>query len=335
MGIKKIYYPAFLVKFAVALSRYPPLGYLSRILTNIADIVYLAHFVIKSGGSDILIGNSTPLLSLFFPEKTLIIMHDLYLSDFAFKKIFRKKYLKCKFLFCSNSFRKIIAAKYPTLHNGNFFTLYNAVDPQIFKPVKKSRQLRTGKLKLLFTSSWTPQKGLDILLDSLLLIPMNIRKNISLTVSSNEKLWSMEFDKDYKKYLSQIKRKMSLCQNITLLGGVAYKDMPKVYPSFDYLVFPSVWIEPFGLTVLEAIASGLPVITFGGGGIDEITSKNNSIIVSPKTPEAISTALMKCLKFKPKQNKANKSLLSSKNIHMTYQERYKRLAHFISEAGTY
>ena len=38
----------------------------------------------------------------------------------------------------------------------------------------------------------------------------------------------------------------------------------------DIAIVPSMWEEPFGLTVVEAMAAGLPLITTRSGGIPEI-----------------------------------------------------------------
>jgi glycosyltransferase involved in cell wall biosynthesis len=46
--------------------------------------------------------------------------------------------------------------------------------------------------------------------------------------------------------------------------------MPSYLKMADIAVVPSMWEEPFGLTVVEAMAAGLPLITTRSGGIPEI-----------------------------------------------------------------
>jgi glycosyltransferase involved in cell wall biosynthesis len=55
---------------------------------------------------------------------------------------------------------------------------------------------------------------------------------------------------------------------IRFLGEVPRVDLPRIYAEHDVLVFPSEWDEPFAITPLEAIASGLVVVgtTTGGSG---------------------------------------------------------------------
>ena len=47
----------------------------------------------------------------------------------------------------------------------------------------------------------------------------------------------------------------------------------------DVAVIPSTWEEPFGLTVAEGMAAGLPIITTPRGGIPEMVTEENAIVV--------------------------------------------------------
>jgi len=87
-----------------------------------------------------------------------------------------------------------------------------------------------------------------------------------------------------------------------LYGKVAYpkwhrgSDVPKIYRiaalSGGVFVNPAL-TEPFGLTLIEAAASGLPVVaTEDGGPRDIIGSCNNGLLVDPLDTEAIATALI-------------------------------------------
>jgi glycosyltransferase involved in cell wall biosynthesis len=57
---------------------------------------------------------------------------------------------------------------------------------------------------------------------------------------------------------------------ITFTGFIPYKSVPDYLQLADIAVLPSMWEEPFGLTIAEALAAGLPLITTQSGGIPEI-----------------------------------------------------------------
>ncbi|HEX9165977.1 MAG TPA: glycosyltransferase family 4 protein, partial [Gemmatimonadales bacterium] len=72
---------------------------------------------------------------------------------------------------------------------------------------------------------------------------------------------------------------------IEFLGKVAYADLPALYRAHDLFVFPSRWQEPFGLTHLEAMASGLPVVSTADGGHGEFLRDSVNALVFQKGNE--------------------------------------------------
>lgn len=90
-----------------------------------------------------------------------------------------------------------------------------------------------------------------------------------------------------------------------LYGRVAYPkrhksdDVPYIYRlaalSGGVFVNPAL-TEPFGLTLIEAAASGLPIVATEDGGPRDITRNcDNGILIDPLNSEAIATALLKLL----------------------------------------
>ncbi len=59
----------------------------------------------------------------------------------------------------------------------------------------------------------------------------------------------------------------------------------------DIFCSPSVWEEPFGLVNVEALASGLPVVSTRGGGTKEIFSGGGGILVERGSVEQLANAL--------------------------------------------
>ncbi len=69
-------------------------------------------------------------------------------------------------------------------------------------------------------------------------------------------------------------------------------DMERMYRAMDIFAFPSVCRETFGMVVIEAMASGLPVVASTVGGVPEIVKDGeNGLLVPPGNHEALALAV--------------------------------------------
>jgi len=66
------------------------------------------------------------------------------------------------------------------------------------------------------------------------------------------------------------KLKGFLNKNIRYLGPVGGKEKAELLAKARALLFPVIWPEPFGLVVIEALASGTPVLSSYEGAVPEI-----------------------------------------------------------------
>ncbi len=79
-------------------------------------------------------------------------------------------------------------------------------------------------------------------------------------------------------------------RSLVLPGVITDADLPALYRTADAFVFPSVK-EGWGLVLLEAIASGLPVLTSDQTPFTEFLSSNQALLIDPKSPMAIAEAM--------------------------------------------
>ncbi len=80
--------------------------------------------------------------------------------------------------------------------------------------------------------------------------------------------------------------------NIEFLGYIPEKELKILYSECEALIFPQV--EDFGLTPLEAMASGRPVIAYKeGGALDTIIENETGIFFNTQTPQSLKEALEK------------------------------------------
>ncbi len=85
---------------------------------------------------------------------------------------------------------------------------------------------------------------------------------------------------------------------VSFRGHVDEADLTGVYPRFDVLAVPSVpmpgWLEQFGRVVVEAQASGVPVVASASGALPEVVG-DAGLLVPPRDPDALARALGRLL----------------------------------------
>ncbi len=90
-------------------------------------------------------------------------------------------------------------------------------------------------------------------------------------------------------------------ENIEFLGFVNEEDLIKLYSEAEALVFPQ--LEDFGITPLESMASGRPVIAFNqGGALETVIDKETGILFKKQNKRALKKAVETYLNTKKKFN---------------------------------
>ena len=79
-----------------------------------------------------------------------------------------------------------------------------------------------------------------------------------------------------------------------LEGFINSKEVQQKMQRASIIVIPSIWDEPFGLVVAEAMSNGVAVITSKVGGIPEII-KDNGIVISDINETKVVNALLELL----------------------------------------
>jgi len=198
-------------------------------------------------------------------------------------------------------FRKVIATSEVYAHTSRNLerikakvtVIPNGVDTHRFNPKVSGGDI-TAKLGLegckvvLFVGAltkWHRYKGLDVLLRAFSLIDDS---RFRLVVVGDGILMS-----EYK----QMATALFISDRVIFAGDVPDFDLPKYYACSDLLVLPSKdRSEGFGLTLLEANASGKPVIgTSVGGILSVIRDGFNGILVPPNDPETLACKLKELL----------------------------------------
>lgn len=73
-------------------------------------------------------------------------------------------------------------------------------------------------------------------------------------------------------------------------GAVPHGTLPPVYAGHDLFLFPSVWDEPFGRVLLEALAAGTPVVGSDVGAVAEIVGEAG--VVTERETGALASSVL-------------------------------------------
>ncbi len=86
---------------------------------------------------------------------------------------------------------------------------------------------------------------------------------------------------DYQTFLTYLVQKERLQPYVTFLGQQQKEAMPALYQRADIFLFTSIWQEPFGRVLIEAMAAGTTVIGSTVGGATEILVENENSLTYP------------------------------------------------------
>ena len=135
--------------------------------------------------------------------------------------------------------------------------------------------------KVLFLSTLCRQKGLFVLLDA---IPLIVQEEKEVAFEIAGPWWTEEVRREAERRLAE----SGMADKVRFVGKITGEEKSAFLHSGDLFVFPGVQQEGQPLTVLEAMAEGLPVIATDRGCLREtVIGGLTGFIVPPDSPEAI------------------------------------------------
>jgi len=165
---------------------------------------------------------------------------------------------------------------------GDYEIIPNGIDVERFtQNAAPWPQYQDGKTNILFVGRLEKRKGLRYLLDAYSRIKWDLPNIRLLVVGSGNP------DKESHRILAA-----RGLQDVEFLGPVSQEDLPRYYATADIFCSPATGSESFGIVLLEAMASGKPVVASDIEGYASIMSDGRQgILIPPKDSEALSAAL--------------------------------------------
>lgn len=165
------------------------------------------------------------------------------------------------------------------------------VQSSLILPIESLQDHRNkSTLKFLFVGRIVPTKAPDVAIDAFNILIQRYGINYA----------QLDFiGQGSEEYTSELRKKvfeLNLDEKIKFLGWMDHLNILSKYQDYDALLFPSRWEEPFGMTVLEAMARGLPVIASGRGGpLEIIDNGKNGVLIPPNNPAALAEAMLQMI----------------------------------------
>ena len=203
-------------------------------------------------------------------------------------------------------------------------TVYNGIDLTQFQRhetsfvTRKSIGFSDSDFVLVYSGRLNHNKGISELIDAMLLLKS--QPQIKLLILGSTFFADASGEDSFVRSLKE--KAMPIQERLTFTGFIPYQQMPEYLQLADAGVIPSIWPEPFGLTVIEAQAMGLPTIASRQGGIPEIISEENAVIVPTGHDYATQLANAILHLYQSPRQRADMAVKAQQNASHYSRERY-------------
>lgn len=172
----------------------------------------------------------------------------------AFNPFYRRALNRCYRVFAANQETQSLLRKVMKHPEKCILLTENGIQMKgLLKPPKATRQDVTV---ILWAGRLITRKGIEFLLEA-----------VSQVETGKAFLLKLVGDGPQMKKLKELSSKLKLEDRVEFAGKVSYEQMHKIYAESDFFVFPSLR-ETTGTVLFEAMAYGLPVVTFNQNGAD-------------------------------------------------------------------
>ena len=211
---------------------------------------------------------------------------------------------------CSEYITGKIRTRFPGLAE-RCHTVYNGVDTDHFSPrLDQTPANKKDGTRLLFVGRISPEKGVHVLLDAfqnlvqrhpqteLEIVGPEWRAPLEFIVAGSDDPRVSALRPFYAgNYLSRLTTSLppELSTRISFAGHVPHHQLPAYYRASDLLINPSL-SEAFGISLVEAMATAIPVVATQVGGMQEVVEHGKTgLLVEAGDARALAEAISRLL----------------------------------------
>ncbi len=254
------------------------LKYLKKVIENFKPDILHAHYATSYG----LLG----ALSGFKPLLISVWGSDVF--DFPGKSIFHKSVLRYNLNHAERiySASNVMAEVTKKISKKPTYLIPFGVDTDFFHP-SDEKKYSGKKITIGTVKALEKVYGIDILIKAFkIIVDHNPELNLKLLIVGGGSQLI---------YLQKLTEQLLLRDKVTFAGRIDYKDIPMYYKQIDIFANLSRH-ESFGVSVLEAMACGKPVVISAAGGLPELVNDGETgLIVKPENEKAAVNAFQRLL----------------------------------------
>jgi glycosyltransferase involved in cell wall biosynthesis len=152
---------------------------------------------------------------------------------------------------------------------------------------RKALGVEEDAFVILFVGWLLPRKGIDFLL-------LALRELVAASVTADRLQLVIVGSGPGQERVEELARRLNITEHCHFVGTRSHEEMASLYQSADVFVLPSIatetWQEQFGMSIMESMACGTPVVTTYSGAIPEIV-EDGALLCQPNDFVALRDAL--------------------------------------------
>lgn len=186
-------------------------------------------------------------------------------------------------------------------------TIHDAVNPEEFSP---NGNLQKTKVRLGFprhlclvglVAALKPVKGHEYFIRAASIVLQNI-KNVKFIIVGG----SIKGREDYEQSILELVSQLGITSDVIFLGE--RRDVPQIMRALDICVLSSISEGGLSVAVLEAMASGKPVIATDAGGVAEaVVDGVTGFVVPPQEPSSLAERILELIEHPKKAQEMGKA----------------------------
>jgi glycosyltransferase involved in cell wall biosynthesis len=174
-------------------------------------------------------------------------------------------------------------------HPAKVHTITNGFNGSVFRPLTQSGVrgelgIDAGARLVVYVGRFVEAKGLRELIGAFR----------AMAATDPDVRLALVGDGVMRGELAELVRSAGLAERTHMPGGIAPTEVARWIGAADVLTLPS-WSEGYPNVLVESLACGRPVVATDVGGTSEIVNVSNGLLIPPRDPEALASALTRAL----------------------------------------